>query len=100
MAFYFYSFLTYFIFKCIVEMSIANAMRNVLKSKEHKSLIKHLRETRLDNNMTQEKVAGRLKMTQSYISKIETGKRRVGMRELKKLAKIYNKQIIFFIKYL
>ena len=42
-------------------------------------------------------IASKLKKPQSYISKIERGERRVDAAELKELAKIYNKNITYFI---
>ena len=45
----------------------------------------------------QEEVATRLKKPQSYISKIERGERRIDVVELQKLAKIYKKEINFFV---
>ncbi|MDD3729343.1 MAG: helix-turn-helix transcriptional regulator [Candidatus Pacebacteria bacterium] len=67
-------------------------------SKEYKNIILKIRQARFDVGLKQKDVALRLKKPQSYISKIEKGERRIDIIELKELAKIYKKDVIFFIK--
>jgi transcriptional regulator with XRE-family HTH domain len=50
----------------------------------------------LDMGLTQVDVAHKLGKHQSYVSKCETGERRVGFVELLDFAKIYNKPIDYF----
>ena len=64
---------------------------------DYKRAIKRLREVRLSVGLKQSEVATKLKKPQSYISKIESGERRIDIAELKQLAKIYNKDIDYFI---
>jgi len=72
-------------------------MKKAIYTKDHKSIIKRLREARVSMGLEQKKVAEKLNKTQSYISKIECGQRRVDIVQLKKFAKIYKKSLDFFI---
>ncbi len=72
-------------------------MSNSLYTKEHKAIIEKLKKARRDAGLDQIDVAKKLNRTQSYISKIESGQRKVEVLQLKKFAKIYNKDINFFI---
>lgn len=63
-------------------------MPKSIYSKEYKNIIDRLKTARLNAELKQEDAALKLKKPQSYISKIERGKRRVDAAELKELAKI------------
>jgi len=67
-------------------------------SKEHCFLVEQLKKARLSAGLDQEEVARLLRKSQSYISKIESGQRRVDIVQLKKFAKIYKKDLNYFIK--
>jgi transcriptional regulator with XRE-family HTH domain len=56
-----------------------------------------LKQARAEAGLTQVEVAGRLKRPQSFVSKIESGERRVDVVELSELAKLYGKQVDFFL---
>jgi len=73
-------------------------MTKTIFSKEHKTLIERLKKARKDNGLDQSEVAGLLGKTQSYISKIEAGQRRIDIVALKGFAKLYNKDINYFLK--
>ena len=73
-------------------------MTKTIFSKEHKTLIERLKKARIDNGLDQSEVARLLGKTQSYISKIEAGQRRIDIVALKEFAKLYNKDINYFIK--
>jgi transcriptional regulator with XRE-family HTH domain len=73
-------------------------MDKTIYSKGHKDLIEKLIEARTDASMRQEDAAKLLDKTQSYISKIEAGQRRIDLIQLKEFAKIYKKSLDFFIK--
>ena len=73
-------------------------MVKAIYSKEHRSLVEKLRTARKERGLDQEDVAKLLGVTQSYISKIESGQRRIDIVQLKRFAKIYQKKIDFFIK--
>lgn len=72
-------------------------MPNSIYSQDYKKAIERLKEARLDAGLKQEEVADRLKKPQSYVSKVELGERKIDIAELKQLAKIYKKDISFFI---
>ena len=73
-------------------------MDKSIYSKEYKDVVDKLKKARQKAGLKQEEVASKLKKPQSFISKIESGERRVDVAELKQLAKIYKKDINFFIK--
>ncbi|MDP2864481.1 MAG: helix-turn-helix transcriptional regulator [bacterium] len=73
-------------------------MNKTIYSKEHKYIVKQLKKARQDAGLSQEKVAKILNTTQSYISKIESGQRKIDVVQLKKFAKLYKKSLNFFIK--
>ena len=73
-------------------------MGKSIYSKEYKGVVNKLKKARQKAGLKQEEVASKLKKPQSFISKIESGERRVDVAELKQLAKIYKKDINFFIK--
>ena len=72
-------------------------MSKSIYSKDYKNVIKKLKKARLNVGLKQEDVAMKLKKPQSYVSKIERGERRVDVTELKELAKIYKKDITYFV---
>jgi transcriptional regulator with XRE-family HTH domain len=73
-------------------------MSKTIYTKGHKALIAKMIEAREESGRSQKDVAKILKRTQSYISKIEAGQRRVDIVQLKEFAKIYKKDLDFFIK--
>lgn len=73
-------------------------MPNPLHSKAYKSVASKLRQARLDAGLTQVEVAKKLEKQQSFVSKIESAERRVDVAELAVLAKIYKKDIKYFVK--
>lgn len=73
-------------------------MPNFIYSKEHKFIVKQLKKARNEAGLVQEKVAQILNTSQSYISKLESGQRKIDIVQLKEIARIYKKEINFFIK--
>jgi transcriptional regulator with XRE-family HTH domain len=73
-------------------------MVKAIYSKEHRSLVERLRTARKEAGLDQEDVAELLGVTQSYISKIESGQRRIDIVQLKRFAIVYKKEIEYFIK--
>ncbi len=73
-------------------------MTKSIYSKEYKNVIERLKKARLEAVLKQEDVAKKLKKPQSYISKIERGERRIDVVELELFAKLYKKEIKWFLK--
>ncbi len=73
-------------------------MSKSIFSKDYKDIIERLKKARIDAGFTQQEVAEKLDKPQSFISKIESGERRLDVAEVKKFANVYKKDISFFIK--
>jgi len=73
-------------------------MVKAIYSKEHRSLVERLKRARKEAGLDQAGAAKALGITQSAISKIESGQRRVDLVQLKAFARIYRKKIDYFIK--
>ena len=56
-----------------------------------------LRQAREEAGLTQVEVAEKLKRPQSFVSKIESGERRVDVVELSALARVYRRPLDFFL---
>jgi transcriptional regulator with XRE-family HTH domain len=65
---------------------------------EYRRFLKKLRAARVDAGLTQVDVAKRLKKPQSFVSKFETGERRVDPVELCHLAQLYGKPASYFFE--
>lgn len=72
-------------------------MSKIIYSKEHKHIIEQLKKARKKAGFDQKKVAKLLGKTQSYVSKVESGQRRLDIVQLKEFAKIYKKNLNYFI---
>jgi len=66
-------------------------------SRGYKVFLKRLRAARVHAGLTQADVAERLKRPQSFISKCESGERRVDVVELQRFADLYRKDLDYFI---
>jgi len=73
-------------------------MIKTIYTKEHKNLIEKLKSARFFSKLDQKTVAKRLNKSQSYISKMESGQRRMDIVQLKQIADIYGVNIERFIK--
>ena len=65
-------------------------------NKEYKAFLEKLRQARQDSGLSQIKAAKKLKKKQSYVSKCESGERRVDIAELKEFARVYGKPASYF----
>lgn len=73
-------------------------MGNLIYSDEQKYLVEQLKKAREEVGMDQSTIAKLLGKTQSYISKIESGQRKIDVIQLKEFAKIYKKDITYFVR--
>jgi transcriptional regulator with XRE-family HTH domain len=64
----------------------------------YRTLLLRLREARQAAGLSQEKAAAKLGVPQKYLSKIETGERRIDPLELQELAELYGKPLDFFLQ--
>ena len=76
---------------------IGVAMGNADYREHYDAFLQKLREARQDAGLTQEEVARRLGKPQSFVSKCESGERRVDAVELTRFAKLYQRDISFFL---
>jgi len=65
---------------------------------EYRRFLKRLKAARLEAGLTQVDVAKHLKKPQSFVSKLETGERRVDPVELRHLAQLYRRSISYFLE--
>jgi len=65
--------------------------------RQYRAFLHRLKQAREDAGLTQEQVARKISKPQSFISKCESGERRVDFVELQHLAVIYEKPLSFFI---
>lgn len=73
-------------------------MSKTIYSKEYKFVLSQLRNARMASGLTQKEVAKLIGKPQPYISKCESGERRLDVTELNRFAKIYKKPLTFFVK--
>ena len=72
-------------------------MSSPTKSPRYLQFLERLRGARLGAALTQEEVARQIKKPQSYVSKCESGERRVDVVELERFAKLYDKSLTYFL---
>jgi transcriptional regulator with XRE-family HTH domain len=66
--------------------------------RRYRAFLERLRQARQDAHLTQVEVARALGQPQSFISKCESGERRVDVIELAELARLYAKPLNFFVE--
>jgi len=73
-------------------------MSKTIYSKDHQYIVGQLKRARREAGLEQVEVAKLLGKTQSHVSKVEAGQRRIDVVALKEFARIYKKDINFFLK--
>jgi len=71
-------------------------MTKAIFSKDHKYTVEQIKKARLEAGLGQVQVAKLFGKTQSHLSKIEAGQRRLDITQLKEFAKIYKKPLDYF----
>jgi len=73
-------------------------VKNSTYTDEYQKFLRLLKKARKEAKLTQVEVADILHQPQSYVSKCESGEKRVDIIEVCKFAKIYKKPIEYFVK--
>ena len=68
-----------------------------LHSTRYRRFLKRLVQARRDASLTQTEVAKALRRPQSFVSKCESGERRVDVIELEEFTRLYRKPLTFFL---
>jgi transcriptional regulator with XRE-family HTH domain len=69
-----------------------------LHSSRYRQFLRRLRQAREAAGLTQAEVARTFRRPQSFLSKCESGERRVDVIELEDFARLYKKPIRFFLR--
>jgi len=72
-------------------------MKKSIHTDERAVFVKRLKKARMEAGLTQVEVADKLACSQSWVSKIELGELRVEAIWLNKLAKLYGKNVNYFL---
>lgn len=67
---------------------------------KYEGLLDKLKAARVEAGLSQEEVAARLGRSQSFVSRSETGERRIDVVELQAFANIYRKPISLFLNHM
>ena len=72
-------------------------MASAARSPRYRQFLERLRAARLEAGFTQDQVAQQLGRPQSFVSKCESGERRVDVVELETFAEVYAKPLTYFL---
>lgn len=67
------------------------------QSRRYREFLARLRQAREEAGLTQQQAAAKLKKPQSFVSRCETGERRVDVLEFEDFVKLYAKGPTFFL---
>jgi len=73
-------------------------MNKSIHTREYAYFVERLRKARLEAGLTQVQVAKKIRRPQSHVSNVESGQQRVDIIELKRFAKLYGKDIAYFVR--
>lgn len=73
-------------------------MSRIIQKKEYALFIERMKKARLESGLRQIEVAKKMKRPQSYISRVESGEYRLDILEVQAFAKLYKKDIEYFLK--
>jgi len=73
-------------------------MTSNVYSEKYRRFLDNLRRARLEAGLSQAEVASIFQKPQSYISKCESGERRIDVVELMEFAKLYKKTLYEFLE--
>ena len=72
-------------------------MGSPARSPRYRDFLERLRSARHDAGLTQQEVAQELAKPQSFVSKCESGERRVDVVEVERFAAVYGKPVTYFL---
>ena len=72
-------------------------MKDIRYRQRYRAFLDRLRNARQEAHLTQVDVARSLRRPQSFVSKCESGERRVDVVELQEFAHLYGKSLDFFV---
>jgi len=72
-------------------------MSKVIYTKKYEFFLERLKQARKEKGLTQVEVANSLGKQQSYVTKCESGERRVDVIELAEFAHLYGKPLDYFL---
>ena len=72
-------------------------MKSATYRQKYRQFLERLKSARKEARLTQMEVSERISRPQSFISKVESGERRLDIIELAEIARVYKKAIDYFL---
>lgn len=72
-------------------------MKDPTYRQKYRQFLRRLKQARQEAKLRQVDVAKKLRRPQSFVSKVESGERRVDVIELAEFARLYGKPLSFFV---
>ena len=73
-------------------------MEKSINSREQRVLLETLNRLRIESGLRQVDLAKKLKVHQSFVSKYESGERRLDLVELRQICQLLNKDFVEFVQ--